>query len=353
MLTARVALPQTGYQKPEEVVAFYRQLLERVRALPGVTTAGLIRLLPLGAQIGDWGLMVEGRPNTPGNSAKGDWQVASDGGIEALGERLLRGRSFEPYDTSDSDQVALINETMARRYWPGVDPIGLRFRQGGESRPWISVVGIVRDVRHNGVTAPIKEKFYRPHSQFHRSSGSPIRNMTLVVKTAGDPMALAAPLRAAVRALDPTLPVAAVRPMTDVVAAAMATPRLTSGLLAVFAALAVALSAVGIYGVLSYLVSQRSQEIGIRMAIGADRAQVLRHVMAGGLRLSLIGILLGSAAALALARFAASLLHEVRPHDPATFVAVPLLLLALALVASYLPARRATRVDPLAALRAQ
>jgi predicted permease len=353
VLTARLALPQTGYQKPEEVVALYRRLLERVRALPGVSRAGLIRSLPMGAQIGDSGIMVEGRVNTPGDSAKGDWQVASDGAIEALGERIARGRSFEESDTTGSQVVGLVNETMARMYWPDVDPIGRRFRQGGDQRPWITIVGIVKDVRHNGIRAPIKGKFYRAHSQFHLSSGFSARNMTLVVRTSGPPMALAGPIRAAVRELDPALPVAAIRPMSEVIDAALATPRLAGGLLVLFAALALALSAVGIYGVLSYLVSQRSQEIGIRMAIGADRAQVLRHVMAGGLRLSLAGIALGSAAALALARLAGSLLHEVKPHDPATFAAVPVLLTAVALAASYLPALRATRVDPLRALRSE
>ena len=351
VLTARVALPRSSYETPEQVVALYRQVVERARSLPGVTSAGVIRMLPLGAQIGDWGLTIEGHPMPPGQGAKGDWQVASDGALEALGERLLRGRPIAVTDTTDSDQVALINETMARTYWPGEDPIGQRFRMGSEGRPWLSVVGIVRDVRHNGISAPVKEKFYRPHAQFHRSSGNPARNMTLVIRTATDPLALAAPLRAAIRELDPTLPLAAIRPMTDVVAAALATPRLAGGLLACFAGLALVLSCVGIYGVLSYLISQRAQEIGIRMAIGADSGRVLRLVLRDGLMLSLAGIGLGTLAAAALVRLAASLLHEVRPHDPATFALVPALLLAVAFVASYLPARRASRVDPLVALR--
>jgi predicted permease len=307
----------------------------------------------MGAQIGDSGVMIEGRANTPGLGAKGDWQVVSDGALEALGERLLRGRSFEASDNEQAQVVGLINETMARTYWPDVDPIGRRFRAGGDQRPWITVVGIVRDVKHNGIRARVKEKFYRSHAQFHLTSNFAPRNMTLLVRTSGPEVALASPIRAAVRELDPALPVAAIRPMSDVIDAALATPRLAGGLLALFAALALALSAVGIYGVLSYLVSQRSQEIGIRMAIGADRGQVLRHVLSGGLRLSLAGIALGSLASLLLGRFAASLLHEVKPHDPATFAAVPLLLGVVALLASYLPALRATRVDPLKALRAE
>jgi predicted permease len=353
VLTARLSLPETGYATPERVTSFYRQVLERVRSLPGVTRAGLIRSLPLGAQIGDWGLTIEGYEPPPGTHAKGDWQVATDGALEALGERLLRGRSFTAADTADAEQVALVNETMAATYWPGADPLGRRMRMGGPERPWMTVVGIVQNVRHNGIRAPIKEKFYRPHAQFQLSRGRPIRGMAVVVKTAGDPLALAGPLRAAVRELDPNVPVAAVRPMTDVVAAALETPRLAGVLLGLFAALALVLSAVGIYGVLSYAVSQRTQEIGIRVAIGADQGRVLRLVLGGGLRLSLAGVALGSAAALALGRLLASQLHEVRPHDPLTFVTVPLLLLGIALAASYVPARRAARVDPIAALRAE
>jgi predicted permease len=353
VLTARLSLPEAGYATPDEVAGFYRQVLERVRALPGVTQAGLIRSLPLGAQIGDWGLMVEGYDPPPGTHAKGDWQVATDGALEALGERVLRGRAFTAADTADAEQVGLVNETMARTYWPAGDPLGRRFRQGGPERPWVIVVGIVKDVRHNGISAPIKEKFYRPHAQFPRSTGRPMRGMTLVVKTAGEPLVLAGPVRAALHEIDAAVPVAAVRPMTDVVAASLETPRLAGVLLGLFAALALVLSAVGIYGVLSYVVSQRTQEIGIRVAIGADQGRVVRLILGNGLRLSLAGLAIGVAASLALGRLLASQLHQVKPHDPLTFAVVPLLLLAIALAASYLPARRASRVDPIAALRAE
>ena len=353
VLTARLSLPETGYATPEEVAGFYRQVLERVRALPGVSQAGLIRSLPLGAQIGDWGLAVEGYDPPPGTHAKGDWQVATDGALEALGERVLRGRAFTAADTADGEQVGLVNATMARTYWPGADPLGRRFRQGGPERPWVTVVGIVKDVRHNGISTPIKEKFYRPHAQFPRSTGRPMRGMTLVVKTAGEPLALAAPVRAAVHEIDAAVPVAAVRPMTDVVAASLETPRLAGVLLGLFAALALVLSAVGIYGVLSYVVSQRTQEIGIRVAIGADQGRVVRLILGNGFRLSLAGLAIGTAASLALGRLLASQLHQVKPHDPLTFATVPLLLLGIALAASYLPARRAGRVDPIAALRSE
>ena len=149
------------------MIELYARLVERVRQLPGVTQAGIIRSLPLAAQIGDWGLDIEGYVPPPGTHGKGDWQVASDGALEALGERVVQGRAFTPADRADGEQVALVNETMARTYWPGQDALGKRFRMGSPNRPWLSVVGIVGDVRHNGLRAPIKEKFYRPHAQFH------------------------------------------------------------------------------------------------------------------------------------------------------------------------------------------
>jgi predicted permease len=354
VLTARLSVSQAGGGDPERVVGFYRQVLERVRALPGVEHAGLVRSLPLGAQIGDWGVDVDGFVETPGRSAQGDWQVVSDGAIEALGERLVRGRTFDARDATETEQVGLVNETMARKYWPGRDAISGRFRMGSrEAAPWVTVVGIVADVRHNGVVAPIKEKFYRPHAQFHRSTGFAPVSMSLVVRTAGDPLALAAPLRAAVREVDPLVPVSTVRPMNEIVADSMATPRLAGALLALFATVALVLSAVGIYGVLSHVVARRRQEIGIRMAIGAEPWQVLRLVLSQGVRLSAAGVGLGTLGALGLTRGLGGLLHDVRPHDPLTFALVPVLLTGVALLASFVPARRATRVDPVASLRSE
>ena len=251
VLTARLWLPQAGYEKPEQVVAFYQQLVERVRALPGVEAAGLVRQLPLGGTIGDWGLTIESDPSPMTTRAKGDWQVATDGAFEALGERLVRGRLLSPRDTTDAEQVAVVNETMARTYWAGREPVGQRFRMGRSTRgPWVTVVGVVGDERHNGITGVVKEKFYRPLSQFHKSTGSPARGMTLVIRTAADPLGLAGPVRQVVASMDSTLPVAAVRPMTDVVDASMVMPRLTGAVLVLFALLALSLAAIGIYGVI-------------------------------------------------------------------------------------------------------
>src|SRR5207237_1632703 len=314
VLTMRVSLPEATYPKPEQVVAFYSRLAENVRALPGVAAAGAARSLPLGSTIGDFSLGIDGYVPPPGTNAKGDWQIVTDGYLESMGEQLLRGRAISRTDTSDSQLVALIYEEMARRYWSRRDPIGGRLRIGGNpSRPWVTVVGIVKDVHHNGVAEVVKEKFYVPHAQWHKSVGFPIRGMSLIVRTAGDPVSLAPSVRNVIRQLDPNLPVADVRPMTDVVGAALSTPRFTSALLSMFALLALTLSAVGIYGVLSYVVTRRTREIGIRVAIGADRARVLRMVLSNGLTLALIGLGLGLVVSLPVARVMRGLLHGVTP----------------------------------------
>jgi predicted permease len=354
VLTLQIRPPEAAYPTPESVVAFDRALLDRVRALPGVQAAGLVRSLPLDAEIGDWGLEVEGYVAPPGRHAKGDWQVVSDGALEALGERLLRGRSLLPSDTADALPVVLVNETLARTYWPGRDPIGGHLRMSSKNGPWMRVVGLLRDERHNGVTAAIKEKFYVPYAQFPKArSGDAARGMTIVVRAQGDPMALVGPIRAEVRGIDPMMPVANPRRMTDVVDASLATPRLTGTLLAIFAGLALLLAGVGVAGVLSYLVSRRRREIGIRLALGASRASVLGLIVRRGVAYAAAGIAVGSAVALVAARALEGLLYGVAPHDPATFALVAALLFVLAVLASAIPAVRAARVDPLEALRSE
>ena len=247
-----------------------------------------------------------------------------------------------------------MNETMARIYWGDRSPIGGRIRMGGNpDRPWITVVGVVRDLRHNGLVAPVKEKFYRPHAQFHVSTGFAPRSMSFVVKTNGDPLTLAGPVQAAIAEIDPNVPVASVRPMTEVVSNAMATSTFTGLLLALFAGLAVTLSAVGLYGVLAYLVSQRTREIGIRVAIGATARDVLGIVLWRGIVLTAVGAAVGLVGALAATRLMASLLYGVQPLDLATFLSVPLVLGLVGVVASLVPAWRAAGVDPLVALRTE
>ena len=353
VLTMRVSLPETRYDSPEKVVGFYRQLLDEVRGMPGVTAAGVVRALPLATTIGDYGLDIDDFDESPGRNAKGDWQIVTDGAFEAMGTRLLGGRWFASSDTTGSQPVMVVNETMARTYWPDGQALGGRVRVGGNpDRPKAVVVGIVADERHNGVTAATKEKFYVPHSQWHVvTNGSLIRNAFIVVRTTGDPLTAAGPVRAAVRRMDPSLPVASVRPMREVVAAALATPRLTGFLLGAFAAIALTLAVVGLYGVLSYVVAWRTHEIGIRLAMGASRGHVLTMVLTHGLRLAAAGIALGLAAAAGVARLMSGLLYDVQPSDPLTFVAVPLALLAVAALASLLPALRAVGVSPTLALR--
>jgi putative ABC transport system permease protein len=352
VLTMRVALPTSSYDTPEKVVSFYQSLMTRVRTLPGVEHAGVVRALPLATTIGDYGLDVEGYEESPGRNAKGDWQIVSDDAFEVLGTRLVRGRWFTAADTTASAPVAVVNETLAKTYFRDGNAVGGRLRVGSMRNPWAEVIGIVADERHNGVTGIVKEKFYIPHSQWHIvTGGSLIRNVFVVVRTTGDPLALAGPVRAEIRGLDATLPVANIRTMGDVVASSLATPRLTGFLLGAFAVIALALAAVGIYGVLAYLVAQRTHEIGIRLAIGADRSQVLAMILKQGLSLAAGGIVVGLVAAFGLTRLMQSLLYQVEAADPVTFAVVPLALFVVALIASYIPARRATHVPPTIALR--
>jgi predicted permease len=357
VLTMRVTIPGSKYRTIENVAHFFDELQARVNALPGVEAAGVVRALPLATTVGDYFIDVEGFDESPGREAKGDLQVVSHGAFAAMGTRLVRGRWFTEADTMASVPVAVVNETMARTYWTDPDGvIGGRLRLGSApERPWATVVGIVADERHHGVTGIIREKFFIPHIQWPvaTAGGDPIRSVFVIARTTGDPMSMAGAIRSEIRQMDASLPVANVRSMNDVVAAALATPRLTGLLLGAFAAIALALAAVGIYGVLSYLVSQRTQEIGIRLAIGADRTQVLGMVLRQGLSLATVGIVAGLVGALALTRLMGSLLYDVRPHDPITFVTVAAALLLIALAASFVPARRATKVPPIKALGAR
>ena len=357
VLTMRVTIPGSKYATHESVVNFFDELKERVDSLPGVEAAGVVRALPLATTVGDYGIDLDGFEESPGREAKGESQVVSDGAFEAMGARLVRGRWFNRSDTMASVPVAVVNETMARTYW--TDPaavVGGRIRLGSApARPWATVVGVVADERHHGVTGIVKEKFFVPHNQWPvlTAGGDPIRSVFVVARTTGDPLSVAGAVRDEIRQMDANLPIANVRSMKDVVAAALATPRLTGFLLGAFAAIALALAAVGIYGVLAYVVSQRTQEIGIRLALGADRSQVLGMVLRQGITLAAVGIVVGLISAFALTRLMQSMLYEVQPNDPVTFVTVAAALLLIALTASFVPALRATRVSPTMSLRAR
>jgi len=351
VLTAQLQVPAPDYPQNAEVVRFYRQLVERIRELPGVTDAGAVRILPLSRSIGDWSITIEGRPFDPMENPNADFQAVTPGYFSAMGVVMLRGRPISEADHEDAPLSAVINETMAERYRPGEDALGRRFRMGTADQPWLSIVGIARTVRHNEVTEAPRAEMYVPHAQLPREIGSTPRGMALVVRTSGDPLALAGPVREAVRVLDRNLPVSDLRPLAAVAADALAQPRFTTWLLGVFAALALALAAVGIYGTVSLLMAERSAEVGIRMALGADPGSILRLVMGQGLSLAGAGVAIGLAGGVALTRGIASLVYGVGTLDPLTFVAVPALLCAVAALACLVPARRAASLDPVLTLR--
>ena len=273
------------------------------------------------------------------------------GYFEAMRTRLVRGRLFDARDTPESPQVIIINETLAAQYFANEDPIGKRIKFGSPTSPWREIVGIVGDTKHDGLMRAPKRQFFAPHNQFAASFGNTRRAMSLVVRTAGDPRDLVRALEAAVRAKDPSLPVTNVATLDDVMANTVREQRFATTLMAGFALLAMTLAAVGIYGVISYSVSQRTREIGVRLALGANAGAVRRLVIAQGMLPAVIGVACGVAGAAGLSRFVSGLLFGVSALDLATFAAIPLLLLLLALAATLVPAVRATRVDPMQALR--
>jgi putative ABC transport system permease protein len=269
--------------------------------------------------------------------------------FRAMGIPVLHGRAFSVQDHGEAPGVALVNQTLARQHWPGQDPVGQRINleKPDWQHAWRMVVGVVGDVRHRGLDAEVQPEVYVPYEQ------APEDSMTVVIRTALEPSALSAAARAAVRAVDPDQPVGEVRTLEQVVAESesVGSRRTVLLLLAAFAALAVLLAAMGVYGVISYSVAQRTQEIGVRMALGASSADLVRMVVRQALALALAGIALGAAGAAALSRYLTTLVYGVKPADPGTFAAVALLLMAVAIAASYLPARAATRVSPMTALR--
>lgn len=358
LLIAETELSPTKYAEPSRRTAFYDGVLERVNALPGVVRAGYTNDAPLVFKGGRAYVTIEGQP-APGaqdfaRNVTSD-RVVSPGYFSALGVPLTRGRPFDERDGPDSPQSVLINETMARKHWAGEDPIGKRFHFGqvsNDDAPWLTVVGVVGDVRQMGLDTAAEAEFYMAADQ---TGGAPpfFWPKHLVVRTRGDPMALAAAVRAAVWVVDPDQPVSNVRPMTDVLDAELASRETQMTLVGGFAALALLLAAIGLYGVLSYTVARRASEIGLRMALGADRGAVLGSVLRRALLLGATGIVLSLGAAFALTRLLGAFLFAVGPTDPTTFAGVSALLLLVTVAASYVPARRAAGVDPATALRTE
>jgi putative ABC transport system permease protein len=351
ILTASVSLPQARYPGGAERSAFFRGLLERASSLPGVQAAAISMALPPDLLVMTNPYTIEGRPLPPGSQPPAVAQLLIGGDyFHALGVPLLRGRAFTEADVAGAPEVIIINQTMAKTLFPGEDPIGRRLQLGDPDpeSPWVTIVGIAGDVKYTGLDKAPEPTMYTPYEQ---NLWWP--TMFLVVRSSVDPAGLARAVRSQVAGLDPLLPLARVRTMDELLGQSVAEPRFRTTLLGIFAATALLLAAVGIYGVLSYTVGQRTQEIGIRMALGARRRDVLALVLGQGMALAGIGVAIGLAAALALSRVLAGLLFGVSPADPATFGAVSLVMVAAALLACYVPARRATRVDPMVALRSE
>jgi putative ABC transport system permease protein len=329
-----------------KAIEFYQQVLRSVQALPGVESVGVVSQLPLGGNLDMYGVHVEGQssPN-PEEDPSADRYSISPAYLRAMRIPLLSGREFDERDRADAPPVVLVNESAARKLWPGEEPIGKRLRFGDTKGPWKTVVGVVGDVLHKGLDASKTLQVYLPEAQFVDS------DMMLVVRTSSEPASIAAAVRSAIAAIDPQAPISVVATMQDVVSASVANQRFGVILFTLFAAVALLLAAFGIYGVISYGVTQRTREIGIRVALGARRNEVLALVVGEAMRPALLGAVLGLAAAFGLTRLLAGLLFAVKPADPATFALVFVLLIAISLLACYLPARRAMRVDPIVALR--
>ena len=349
VLTLRTMLPRNKYGELPKRDAFYRQVVERVRALPGVVSAGYTTAMPLTWKGGTNGFSIEGRGQGPGQDAQS--RQVSAGYMETMGVNLRQGRFLDERDDAQAQPVAIINETMARQFWPGEGALGKRFKLGpfDSQNPWVTVVGVVGDVKEMGLEAPAKAEMFFPYQQLPRMLWNMPRD--LAVRTTGDPMSVAAAARQAVWSVDRNQPVSNVRTMNEILAEEVAQRRIGMTLLAAFAALALALASLGIYGVLSYSVAQRRQEIGVRMALGAGRKDVMRMVLADGMRLAAAGVAVGLGVSFALTRLMAGLLFGVSASDLRTLAGVTLLLTLVALVACYIPARRATKVDPMIALR--
>ncbi|MCM3900448.1 MAG: ABC transporter permease [Pyrinomonadaceae bacterium] len=348
VLTMTLGLPAVKYPKPENYVAFNKQVTERIAALPGVKAVGTTSVMPLSDNFDGRGLMVEDQPKPRGEEITVDLYVTTPGYLRAMEINTLQGRAIGEEDTADSSKIALINKTMAAQLWPNQNPLGKRIRFPGSDKnpqPWRTVVGVVSDVAQYALDKKPPMQIYLPHSQFPTSFNS------IVVKTEGEPTAMINPVRREILAVDKDQAVFNVTTLEQLRGESILIRRFFMLLLLVFAGLALVLAAVGIYGVMSYVASQRTHEIGIRMALGAQASDVLKLLIGNGMALALIGVIAGLGGAVALTRVMAGMLFGVSATDALTFVSVSTGLILVALLACYIPARRATKVDPLVALR--
>ncbi len=361
VLTARVTLPLNGYRKPALVGDFYRSLEDRVKSLPGVRAAGVAWRLPLATGYDNLSIVIEGREvETVGEAPTTDFQIASPGYFHTLGIAPLRGRLFDESDAVGRPFVMIANEAFERQLLDGKDAVGTRIRLWGDGQPWAEIVGVVNDTRKRNLDADPRPTVYVAHSQLLLDEIPPehyyarsARDMALVVHADGDPAALVGSIREIVRQLDPSVPVSAVQTMADLRTAAAANREFPAILLVIFGCVALTLATVGVYGVVAYSASTRTHEIGVRMALGAGRSEVRRMMLWQGLGPVATGVVLGVAGAAVTARLLKSLLFEVAPTDPTTLLMVPLVVSVAAAAASFVPALRASRVDPASVLRSE
>src|SRR5689334_3598792 len=347
VLTMNLILPRAKYKDEPQSAAFYKELVQRVKATPGVESAAAVNFLPLGGSNASEDYLVEGEPQPgPGHENEGRYRVCTADYFSTMRIPIVKGRAFTEQDKAGVTPVVIVNETLARKHWPGQDPIGkrIRFDYPIDKAPWLEIVGVSKDVRHE-LTLEVTPEFYLPHAQDSWNS------MVLVARTKVDPALLAGTIRQKVWAIDKDQPVFDVKTMQEVRAISVGLQTFSSVMIGTFAGVALLLASIGIYGVMAFVVTQRTQEIGIRMALGARGIDVLSLVLTGGMKLAVLGLLIGLAAAWAVTRFFATLLVGVQPTDLLTFSVVSFCLLAAAFLACYLPARRATKIDPLAALR--
>ena len=346
VLALQVSLTPDSYADKHKKIAFYQQLTERVAALPGVTKAGLVNLVPFSSSNQSSTFQISGRPPFPaGQQPHAETRVTTPDYFPAIGTDLRRGRVFDSRDDADATRVVLINEAFANKFFPGQEPIGQRLNFGGGEKETQEIIGIVGDVTNDDIDEAIDPIAYSPYAQ------NPRNTMSVIVRGSQDPAQLTTAVRAEVRSLDPNLPVSNVKPVGQMIAERMSPKRLMTYILAVFALIALLLASIGIYGVMSYAVTQRTREIGVRMALGAQAMDVLRLIVKNGMTMAITGVAIGLAGAFGLSRLLANLLFKTTPTDPVTFAAVAASLILVALIACYVPARRATRVDPLVALR--
>jgi putative ABC transport system permease protein len=346
VLTMQLSLPPSQYKEDQQVAAFYRQLDERVRGLPGVQQSGVISRLPLAGDRATTTIAIEGRPAAAGEELEAHYRVVTPGFFSLLGMQLTKGRDFAEQDSATAPGVAVINESMARAFWPGQDPVGKRLKLGPDANAeWTQVVGVVRDARNFGLDADVRQEIYQSYAQ------APPRRARLVVRTASDPLALVSAIKGEVAALNKNLPVSEVATMEKLLNDSMAQKRFSMFLLTAFAGVALLLAAVGIYGVISYSVTQRTHELGLRMAFGAKPKHIRNLIVGQGAKLALVGVGIGVVAALLLTRVIAALLYGVSATDPVVFGGLAVLLVGVSLLACFIPARRATKIEPMNAMR--